>query len=434
MVNYSLESLGQSFRSGNHPTEMELELEMASIRDGMSELGAESDMLDRAFNSAELAMNIIKNFKDEDQCLELLKCQATMESLINVNGGTINDLTVSAAQEGVKEFFKTIWEKIKAFFAKLWDYIKRFFTWLGEKMGLIKEKSKKTVEVIKKTDKKTAEKKLRSYRPNKTSGKEAISAGTEEFQLLADALRKVDGSTFYKKSIVDKVLANIEKAVQWRMDSNLYDFRNAFLNENFVEECLKNIYSHKPIDEHVERINQASSDLDELYISTDAKTIPDRANDMMRSCGMQLSKASTGRLQLTWSSELKPADITGSLYDLGYKSAQDCMDVMLKADHLLEALIRQKDMHSKLDDYCEFVSEMAYKYTGAVSGLTGDKDPSYQFGVVSRYLNAVLRVKEAETKVDVAIRGEIVSFVKTIADKMNHCFTHNPNARDRATV
>ena len=302
MVNYSLESLGQSFRSGNRPTEMELELEMASIREGMAELGAESDMLDRAFDSAELAMDIIENFKDEDQCLELLKCQATMESLINVNGGTINDLTVSTAQEGIKEFFKTIWEKIKTFFAKLWDYIKRFFTWLGEKLGICSDKIKSAESKLKTTDKKKLNEKLKSKRPNakSKSSTESISVGLEDYSDW-----KWMPTYFYSAENVSKITASLMKA----MDSDTLDdldlpFDDA---EKIVDGGLRNFEDNGPyrdINLKFERF------FDRVSANGDGPHSTISVDDVQVYVG-------TSKIEIM---AIKPQPENATYYDLGYKS------------------------------------------------------------------------------------------------------------------
>lgn len=310
MVNYSLESLGQSFRSGNHPTEMELELEMASIRDGMSELGAESDMLNRAFNSAELAMNIIKNFKDEDQCLELLKCQATMESLINVNGGTIDDLTISAAQEGIKEFFKTVWDKIKAFFAKLWDYIKRFFTWLGEKMGLIKDKVDKTKQAFEKADKKKVNQLLLEYKPNagKEKATESLSAGMEAFTDIKDmtvALFPADVLDKVTKDLVDVVCGDaVEKDPKFK---RFYEIVDSMDIDSFA-------------DQPIEDLEKIRDELNEFQDSLTGMTITHGSISL-----------SIGSGHYTFNSSVGPDKIAnGTMYELGYRSVEQITQLLYR--------------------------------------------------------------------------------------------------------
>ena len=308
MVNYSLESLGQSFRSGNRPTEMELELEMASIRDGMSELGAESDMLDRAFNSAELAMNIIKNFKDEDQCLELLKCQATMESLINVNGGTIDDLTVSAAQEGIKEFFKTIWEKIKAFFAKLWDYTKRFFTWLGEKLGLTKNKIDKVKQAFEKADKKKVNQLLLEYKPNagKSKATESLSSGMEAFADIKDMTVEM-----YPADVLDKVSKDLVYIVCDDFMEKDPKFKRFFEIAYSID---KESFWTQPI-EDLEKIRD---ELNEFQDSLTGTTITHGSVSISIGSGHYTLNTSVGIDKIS----------KGTMYELGYRSVEQITQLL----------------------------------------------------------------------------------------------------------
>lgn len=344
MVNYSLESLGQSFRSGNHPTEMELELEMASIRDGMSELGAYSDMLDRAFNSAELAMNIIKNFKDEDQCLELLKCQATMESLINVNGGTINDLTVSAAQEGIKEFFKTIWEKIKAFFAKLWDYIKRFFTWLGEKMGLIKNKNANTKERLKKANPKKVEAVLKKKRDNKGASTEDVNGWTEKGVMIAHVFN-VPKSTLVRMA---NVLSNL---IEHDADVLRKNLERVIVPASEVQNNLKLAVKGESTGEFKAKIEQAIKDLQDELERRKGAQIDDSINSILKSVGLRLisagDKSGNPRIELT-----SPIHgDTHSLWNLGYQKVGDLVEVVEQLDDIVTKHQTISRKYNKEDTY-----------------------------------------------------------------------------------
>ena len=139
MVNYKFESV-QMLKSS--VSELEVEQKLADIRMQLSEASLEMKSVDAVLDSVTLALDVIHNYKGEDdQIIDLINCGGAMERLLGV---AEKDITVSASEEGLGDVLKTIWEKIKQFIAWLIQKIKDFGVWIGKKLGLVKDKVEST--------------------------------------------------------------------------------------------------------------------------------------------------------------------------------------------------------------------------------------------------------------------------------------------------
>lgn len=135
MVNYKFESVQMLTSS---VSELEVEQKLADIRMQLSEASLEMKSVDAVLDSVTLALDVIHNYKGEDdQIIDLINCGGAMERLLGV---AEKDITVSASEEGLGNVLKTIWEKIKQFVAWLIQKIKDFGVWIGKKLGLVKDK------------------------------------------------------------------------------------------------------------------------------------------------------------------------------------------------------------------------------------------------------------------------------------------------------
>lgn len=405
MVNYKFESV-QMLKSS--VSELEVEQKLADIRMQLSEASLEMKSVDAVLDSVTLALDVIHNYKGEDdQIIGLINYGGAMERLLGV---AEKDITVSASEEGLGDVLKTIWEKIKQFIAWLIQKIKDFGVWIGKKLGLVKDDVKdlkKDLDDISKDVTKKTEKSLEKVFENAK-----VSIDKRGVEMMNEMLKEVNEKfgTNYKAS-------EVKASLEGHADDYTVDKQNQivrFYHKNdliAICEDLDTIATEEKVPFDVEILvrwlNQAeqSGNAREYAAARSAPPPKSSPEEMRKNFEEQRNKVERKLKFLKIDPDgysivfgRTPPQIQGTLYNMGYHTADDCLDVLHRLDKFIT------DM-STCEAYSRKLASELERINNTIKGKNTNSSDAKIVRMALNQANTIIRVtSDARNKVASTIR------------------------------